>query len=110
MNAESLYTHLLKVVDPVSAADMVAHKFPEWSPPRPVKPHAPIFRQDEAPPRVYNDLIWLKHTKQGNREYPQAKRRMEQREAALARAVNRDPCFKCGVRADIGCKHQTGAA
>lgn len=24
----------------------------------------------------------------------------------VAQVVNRDPCFKCGVRGDIGCKHQ----
>jgi hypothetical protein len=111
MNAAHLYEHLLKVVDAVSAADMVAHKFPEWSPPRQheVKPHAPIFRQDElAPRKAYDTLVW--RTNYGGprtaQEYPRAKAALAHREEMLARAVNRDPCFKCGVRADIGCKHQ----
>lgn len=108
MQAEQLYTHLLKAVDHVSAADMVAHKFPEWTPPRPVKPHAPVFRQDEAPRKAYDDLVWLTNynSRRTASPYPQAQKRMEEREAVLARVVNRDPCFKCGVRADIGCKHQ----
>lgn len=25
-------------------------------------------------------------------------------------SVDRDPCFKCGVRGDIGCKHRGGGA
>ena len=109
MEAELLYTHLLKVVDQVSAADMVAHKFPEWKAPRPTRPHAPVFRQDEiAPRKTYDDLVW--RTNYGGPrtalEYPRAKAAMAHREEMIARAVHRDPCFKCGVRADIGCKHQ----
>ena len=29
-----------------------------------------------------------------------------EREAALALVVTRDPCPKCGVRRDIGCRHK----
>lgn len=30
---------------------------------------------------------------------------MAAKEAARAKVVNRDPCPKCGVRRDLGCKH-----
>ncbi len=28
------------------------------------------------------------------------------KEAVLASVVRRDPCARCGVRGDIGCRHQ----
>lgn len=34
---------------------------------------------------------------------------MQERDAALARVVKRDPCPMCGTRSDIGCKHRRAA-
>lgn len=31
------------------------------------------------------------------------------KQASAPAPVERDPCFKCGTRADIGCRHQGGA-
>ena len=37
-------------------------------------------------------------------------RKAADKERALAGAVDRDPCTYCGIRADIGCKHNRWAA
>ena len=40
------------------------------------------------------------------REIERAAIQMAQKERARELVVSREPCFKCGVRADIGCKHR----
>lgn len=43
--------------------------------------------------------------------YIKDRRPREDREKpAAARYVDRDPCFKCGARADAGCKHRPAVA
>lgn len=36
--------------------------------------------------------------------------KVEREARLLSRVVRRDPCFKCGTRADIGCIHTRVAA
>ena len=36
--------------------------------------------------------------------------RTQENEEILSRVVHRDPCSYCGVRADVGCRHQRWAA
>jgi hypothetical protein len=60
----------------------------------------------EYPPA--RTLLWGQHSgsNQGYVNYPQAAQRMKEEAEKLARVVSREPCPKCGIRADIGCKHK----
>lgn len=61
-------------------------------------------------------LIWAVPVSGGDpngatlrRDNAVALRRLAEREEALNRVVNRDPCTFCGVRGDVGCKHRRAA-
>lgn len=76
------------------------------------RPHKPIIG-------IKADVIWdcrgnsLPQTPQSQNSI--RSRKIRQRVEALAReranltATNREPCTRCGVRADIGCNHQRPA-
>lgn len=63
------------------------------------------------------DLVWSDTTGVGSfapeglsqtaqRQTKLAVASIEREQAVLARKVRRDPCPRCGVRGDIGCKHR----
>jgi hypothetical protein len=108
MNPDTLFADLLPIVGEVSAADFVQFKFPQWKPTGNTqakdRPKATALRRDEIKP--VDQFRWKTVIHQNEHLYPRAKALLAEKEAMLARVVRRDPCFKCGVRADIGCRHQ----
>lgn len=78
-----------------------------------------MFNLREGRPfNVRQTLIWSepgggKHWTQSEEmrpylveQFARAAKMLAERDAAISRAVSRDPCPKCGVRGDIGCRHK----
>ncbi len=55
----------------------------------------------------YDGRVWIEpHSERNAIQANRAATKMEARESALGRAIDRDPCPRCGIRADVGCKHR----
>lgn len=94
--------------DIINAADMVAGSKALWAAVR----QAQLRKPHDTPAK----LVWKRQSITSPAS-PEAAARQARQNAARAAAeaqiealrVNRDPCPKCAVRADIGCKHRRAA-
>ncbi|MFZ5749065.1 MAG: hypothetical protein ACOY45_15580 [Pseudomonadota bacterium] len=104
-----------------ATVDRLAEAIAAWKRGTPAaSEQAPMVRPPQRQAPVFADDDWAKAAARATRAYLQALSvsggryapgaRMVEDTAAIRPAISRDPCPRCGVRGDIGCRHRPAMA